>query len=223
MAILSGWRRKLLAAGAILAVLVGVAVGGGCGSFSLPPKPTEAQLAILRSTHFRATVGVEPYKYPVYSEHLVSDLRSTGLFDTVELLDNIERPTLVARVERPVYGKATIPFWTIVTLGIVPTTVEEEHGHAFSLRPASHSEAPVLIDYTYRGPSTLGWVAFFLNFSPNRSGDNPIETPRFREGLAVAVSSRREPILKLLSSPELPNPSLQSGPAASGRSAEPAR
>src|SRR5260221_5991025 len=134
MAILSGWRRKLLAAGAILAVLVGVAVGGGCGSLSLPLKPTEAQLAILRSTHFRATVGVEPYKYPVYSEHLVSDLRSTGLFDTVELLDNIERPTLVARVEHPVYGKATIPFWTIVTLGIVPTTVKEEHGHAFSLR-----------------------------------------------------------------------------------------
>jgi hypothetical protein len=220
MAILSGWRRKLLAAVVVLTVLVGVAVGGGCGSFSLPPKPTDAQLAILRSTHFRATVGVEPYKYPVYSEHLVSDLRSTGLFDAVELLDKIEKPTLVARVERPVYGKAAIPFWTIVTLGIVPTTVEEEHGHAFSFRPASRSEAPVLIDYTYRGPSTLGWVAFFLNFAPNRSGDNPIETPRFREGLAIAVSSRREQIANLLSHPELPNPSLQNGRAASGAPAE---
>ena len=209
MAILSSWRRKLLAAVGLLAALVGIAVGGGCGSFSLPPKPTDAQLAVLRTTHFRAKVGVEPYKYPVYSERLISDLRSTGLFDAVELLDQIDKPSLVARVERPVYGKATIPFWTIVTLGIVPTTVEEEHGHAFSLRPVSHSEAPVLIDYTYRGPSTLGWVAFFLNFSPNRSGDNPIETPHFREGLAVAVSSRREQITKLLSASGLPDPSLQ--------------
>lgn len=222
MALLQGWRRKVLATAVVLGVLVTVASFGGCGSFALPPRPTGSQLALLKATQFRATVGVEEYKYPVYTENLVSDLRSTGLFTSVEPLEKIVKPDLIARVERPVYGKATIPFWTIVTLGIVPTTVQEEHGHVFSLRSSANPEASVLVDYTYRGPSTLGWAAFFLNFSSDRSSENPIETPRFREGLAIAVSSRREQISRVVSQ-QLPNPSLQPGPAASGRPAELAR
>ena len=210
---LRGWHRKLLLAGGIIAVLAVIASFGGCGSFSLPPKPTDSQLAVLKQTHFKATVGVEAYKYPIYSEHLLNDLRATGLFDAVEPLDRIQNPTLIARVERTVYGKATIPLWTIVTLGIVPTTVEEEHGHVFSFHPVNNAGSPVVVDYRYRGPSTLGWIATFLNFSSNRTSENPIETPRFREGLAVAVSSRREQIASLVIPKQLPNLSIQSGPA----------
>lgn len=194
---LRGWHRRLLLAGGIIAALAVIAGFGGCGSFSLPPKPTESQLAVLKQTHFKATVGVEAYKYPVYSEQLVNDLRATGLFDAVEPLDSIPNPTLIARVERTVYGKAAIPIWTIVTLGIVPTTVEEEHGHVFSFHPANNAGSAVVIDYRYRGTSTLGWIAAFRNFSSDRTSENPIQTPRFREGLAVAVSARREQITSL--------------------------
>ena len=193
-----GWQRKLLVAGGIIGALAVIASFGGCGSFSLPPKPTDRELAVLKQTHFKATVGVETYKYPIYSEHLANDLRATGLFDAVEPLERIKNPTLIARVERTVYGKAAIPLWTIVTLGIVPTTVEEEHGHVFSFHPAISPGTPVLVDYRYRGPSTLGWVAAFLNLSSDRTSENPIETPRFREGLAVALSTQREQIASLV-------------------------
>jgi hypothetical protein len=195
--LLEGWRRKLLAAAIVAAVLVTVASFGGCGSFALPPRPTGAQLTALKSTRFAATVGVEEYKFPVYTERLVSDLRSTGLFRSVERMPAAGTPDLIARIERPVYGKATIPIWTILTAGIVPTTVEEEHGHVFSLTSSADPTRSVLVDYRYRGPSTLGWLAFFLNFSPDRSSENPLDTARFREGLGVAVSVRREEVARL--------------------------
>ena len=201
-------KRKLLITAVVAAVLVAIAAFGGCSSSSLPSAPTDAQIRLLEQTHFKASVGVETYKYPVYTEGLIRDLRATGLFDRVEPLDQIDKPDLIARTERPVYGKATIPLWTIVTLGVVPTTVEEEHGHVFSLRRRGDPESPELVDYTYRGPTTLGWVAAFLNLSANRTSGNPIETRRFREGLALAVALRAEQITKLLATRRLPNPSL---------------
>jgi hypothetical protein len=208
----------------VAAVLVVIAAFGGCSSSSLPSAPTDAQIGMLERTHFKASVGVETYKYPVYTEGLIKDLRATGLFDRVDPLDQIDNPDLIARTERPVYGKATIPLWTIVTLGVVPTTVEEEHGHVFSLRRPGDPEPSELVNYTYRGPTTLGWVAAFLNLSRDRTSGNPIETRRFREGLALAVALRAEQIAKLLATPRLPNPPLNTdvphagaAPAAAGR------
>ena len=203
--ILRGHSKQLLIAGVVAAILVTVATYGGCSSSSLPAAPTDAQLGLLRQTHFKARVGVESYKSPVYSEHLISDLRATGLFDRVDRLEEIESPDLIARIERPVYGRAMIPLWTIATLGVVPTTVEEEHGYVFSLRRPDNPEASEVIDYTYRGPTTLGWVAAYLNLSANRTIDNPIETPQFRVGLALAIASRAEQISKLLAARKLPN------------------
>jgi hypothetical protein len=209
-------KRKLLITAVVAAVLVVIAVFGGCSSSSLPSAPTDAQIGLLERTHFKASVGVETYKYPVYTDGLIKDLRATGLFDRVEPLDQIDKPDLIARTERPVYGKATIPLWTIVTLGVVPTTVEEEHGHVFSLRRPDDPERSELVDYAYRGPTTLGWVAAFLNLSANRTSGNPIETRRFREGLALAIALRAEQIAKLLAARRLPNPSLNADVSHAG-------
>ena len=34
----------------------------------------------------------------------------------------------IARIERPIQGAAVIPLWTALSLGIVPTVVNEAHG-----------------------------------------------------------------------------------------------
>jgi hypothetical protein len=183
-------KRNLVVSGAVAAVLITVAAFGGCSSSSIPPAATEAQTELLRRTHFKATLAVEPYKYPIYSDHLIRDLRATGLFDSVDSLEKVEKPHLIARIERPIHGTAVVPLWTILTLGVVPTSVEEEHGHAFSIRRAGDPLSGVAVEYSYRGPTTLGWGAAFLNLFPNRTSGDPTETPRFREGLAIAVVTR---------------------------------
>ena len=181
-------------------MLVGIGIANTpCGvSSTLPPKPSAAQLEILRTTHFSATLAVEPYKYPVYSEALANDLRKTGLFDAVDSFENLKRADLVARIEQPIHGSSTIPVLALLSLGVISSTVEEELGFVFSIRSGSGHSQPVLIDFRYRGSTTLGCVAHAMNLSSERTGGNPIETPRFREALAIAVAIRRSSIAKLL-------------------------
>ena len=192
-------RRSKIILGVLVAfvVLSGIALAGGCSSSTLPPKLTAAQIAAIRNVHIAASIGVEPYRYPVYSDSLIKDLRATGMFDRVDSTERLKQPTLVAVVERPVHGTATIPVLTIITLGIVPTTVEEEHGYAFSLRSPTDPRNLVQIDYTYRGPTTLGCWAFLLNFLSDRTSGNPEETQRFRDGLAASVVTQDDRILQV--------------------------
>ena len=138
------WKWALLVT-VILLVAGGIA-NTPCGvSSTLPPKPSAAQLDAVRATHFMATLSIEAYKYPIYSERLISDLRTTGLFIAVGASEAIPQAALIARIERPVYGKATLPFWPLVTLGVIPSTVEEEHGDVFSIRSAANPNLAVLI------------------------------------------------------------------------------
>lgn len=191
-------RTKVLLGGlTTLVVLVGIALMGGCSSSTLPPTVTAAQLAAIKEAHIAATVGVEPYQYSVYSEALINDLRASDIFDEVDTVDSFQNPKLIAAVERTVYGTATIPIVTIITLGLVPTSVDEEYGHVFSLRSSTDPRRTIEIEYTYRGKTTLGWWALFLNFSSDRQSGDPTQTARFRENFAAAIHARRDAILRL--------------------------
>jgi len=180
--------------------LVGIGVANTpCGvSSTLPAKPNAPQLDILRTTHFPVAIAVEPYTDPVYSESLANDLRKTGLFDAVVPFRTVERVNLVARIEQPIRGSSSIPVLALVSLGIVPSTVEEELGYVFSIRSSSSNAQPVLIDFRYRGSTTLGCIAHALNLSSERTAGNPVETARFREALAIAIAVQRGSIARLM-------------------------
>ena len=142
----------------------------GCSSETLPPALNDDQLKAIAATHFKATVGVRRYNAPVYSDYLIEYLRKTKLFDEVAPLEAFHTPpTFVAQVDRGIYGTATIPILTMVTLGIIPTVVDEEHGLEFSLIPNSPPKKPIAIKFSYKGPSTLGWWAFYRASLPNET------------------------------------------------------
>jgi hypothetical protein len=170
----------------------------GCSSSALPPAPTKEEIAKVKATHFKATVGVERYQYPVYSEHLIESLRRTKLFDEVAPLDQLPNPTLIARVERRIYGTATIPILTALSLGFIPTTVQEEWGESFSLHGKSPSIGGVGVDFSYVGPSTLGWWAAVRSLSSDISTVNPRRTKRFYDALAVAICSEEVEIRRIM-------------------------
>src|SRR2546426_1003468 len=150
----------------LMFLLVTTAVFGsgcvGCASSTLPPRLTTAERARLKGAHLPFTVGVERHRYPAYSDSLVKALRRTKVFDRVDHLDRFSTPpALVARVEREIYGSAVIPVWTLLSFGLVPTTTEESFGYAFSLSPTGEDVQRVPIEYSFRGRTTLGWVAMF--------------------------------------------------------------
>ena len=161
----------------------------GCGSSTLPPPLTRAQTQRWQSTHLDQTVGVEPYRLSAYSDALLTALRNTHLFASVNLLQDCPAtPTLIARVNQPYNGGvATIPIWSALTLGIVPTVAHESFGYDFSLQPTGGNGAKRFIQYACPSTTTLGWVALFQALSPDVELWSCERSDRFRGRLALAI------------------------------------
>ena len=175
-------------------LLIFVAVGGsGCvgwGSSALPPRLTPAEKARIQHAQLPLSVGVERYEAPAYSDSLRAALQRTKLFERVDDLERFAKPpSLVARVERRIYGSTAIPVYPLLTFGIIPMSVQETAGESFSLSPADHPEQLLKIDYTYRGRTTLGWIALFDVFHPNRTvfPFDPEHSRRFRDHLKLSI------------------------------------
>jgi hypothetical protein len=168
---------------------------GGCVSETLPPALTEDQIKAIAATHFKATVGVRRYNAQVYSDYLINYLRKTQLFDEVAPLESFQTaPTFVARVDRGIYGTATIPIFTAMTFGIIPTIINEEHGLEFSLVPSSRPRTPIAIRFSYKGLSTLGWWAFYRALRPNETLGPADQRARFVQSLAWHIVEHEKEI-----------------------------
>lgn len=170
----------------------------GCNSTSLPPLLTSSQHSLIDTVRFEASVGVAVYRFPVYSEKLIKSLKATGLFTRIDKLDNfMVPPTFIARVARPIYGTATIPIFTGISLGVIPTVVDEEHGHAFWIIPYQHPSDSVLIDFSYTGPTTLGWACIYLNFKSDRACGDVYTHQQFYDGFSYTIAGKASKIRQL--------------------------
>lgn len=167
-----------------------------CVSSPLPAQLTEAQGRRLSELPLPYSVGVAPYKYPVYSEKLTVALGASGVFSKVAPLAQFDStPDLVATVEESIRGTAVLPAATIATGGVVPTAAEENHGFVFSLAPSSRRSQKTIVDASYTGTTTLGWGALAVNASPDYTRSDPEQSERFRRMLAhrTLVALRPQP------------------------------
>lgn len=185
-------KRLFLAIAALLGVF---AMLGGCASSSLPPRITQEQRALLEKTHFKLSLGIAPDRYPIYSDNLLKALRETGLFDRVDYVHNFTSPPdLQAHVREHIYGSGVIPIATGLSLGFIPTTVDEDHGFSFALSNPRSKLPEVPVRCVHKGPTTLGWWAMALNCLPDRTFQEVKTHPRTIEFLASRVVERREAI-----------------------------
>ena len=182
----------------MLLLVITAVFGSGCivgMSSTLPPPLTATEKARLKGAHLPFTVGVVGG-----SVDLVSELRRTGVFFRVDHLDRFSSPpSFVARVEPRFYGGPPgPPFATLLSFGLIPTTYEEDFGFAFSLSPQGRETQRVLIEYSYRGRTSLGWVAMFREFMPDYSvyPYGPNQSRRFRGRLALAILDHVEDMSK---------------------------
>ena len=166
-----------------------MSAAGGCGSSTLPPRLTAAESARWAAGRNGFTVGVERFRYPAYSDALLRDLRGTRLFADVRPAgDWPNPPDLVARVEAADNGGvATIPIWTGLTLGVVPTVVRESSNVDFSLRRSGTDAPPWRVVLREPTTTTLGWLALPELLSPDVSWGDPEGSDRFRGRLALAI------------------------------------
>jgi hypothetical protein len=161
----------------------------GCASSTLPAALSRADANRWADAHIDATVGVEVYHWHAYSDALQTALQGTHLFASVKPLDQCATPpTHIARVEEPYNGGvATLPIWTFLTLGIIPTVVNESAGYDFSLQLSTNPNKQTHVRYTCPTTTTLGWIALPELFFPDMTWGNCEWSDRFRGHLALAV------------------------------------
>lgn len=153
-----------------------------CVSNPLPPRLNADQERRLGELPLPYSVGVARHKYPSHSDGLEKGLRAAGVFRKVAPLESyVKPPDLIATVEEPVSGTAVIPALTFLTLGLVPTVVEEDHGFIFALAPATHRNRRTRVDAHYRGTTTLGWAGLAVSGLPDYTSSAPGESERFRK------------------------------------------
>jgi len=173
-------------------------LAAGCPSQTLPPRITAAQNALLDKTRIDLTVGVEDYQFTNYSDALVEALGDTHLFARVDHVENFATPPdLIARVSERICGTATIPIWTGLSFGIIPTTVNEAWGYSFSLSRPGSATPRLPIRFVYSGPTTLGWWAIVRNLSPSRTARDVYHHPRFIEAFAWEIAEKQAAIESL--------------------------
>jgi hypothetical protein len=142
----------------------------GWASASLPPALTPDEEHVIAGAHLPLTVGVVRHVHPAYSDSLTEALQDTGVFDRVAPYEEfVTPPDLVARVDRQIHGSAFIPFWTLVTLGLVPTSDDEHHGYSFWLEVPGAEVDRWHVEYEHTGRTTLGWMALIDVVVPDRT------------------------------------------------------
>jgi hypothetical protein len=158
-------------------------LSSGCATQVLPPKVHPSAFTIDQPVH------VKSYRYPAYSESLKEALAGTRVFTAVTTAKTHSSESYVAEVNRQVHGNAVIPLLTFISLGIIPTVTEEEFGESFFLR---HKGETHRIEATWKGHTTLGWVALFMNFSPSRTFSDPESHSRFHAFLRSKIQESIE-------------------------------
>ncbi len=186
--------KRLAAVAAVAALALALAWSGGCVSAPLPPASGDGAVAAPMDL----TVGVEPARVEAFSDELLRSLRASGAFARVERIDRLATPPdLLARVEHGWEGTAAIPILTVLSLGLVPTIVEETYGLAFTLRAPGSASPAVAIDARWTGRIWLGLASAPLNLSPDRTGADWRGHPRWAAHLRRSVG-RRSPEIEAL-------------------------
>lgn len=187
-------RKALVAVGIVCSAVFVTGLLKGCASEQRPLPLNTSEETLLGSKGFGLSLGVEPSTQPVYAQGLLHALQQTGLFREIQPSDKIQAPDLLARVERSITGNTVIPILSLITLGVIPTMTEEEHGYSFSLRSPKSSKRVVIVKYVHRGYTVLGWVAGLLNLFPQWTEDSVHNDLHFKERLKLMILTKAQEI-----------------------------
>ncbi|MEO5568463.1 MAG: hypothetical protein ABIR92_08225 [Gemmatimonadaceae bacterium] len=207
---------------ATLAAVFGMAVVAttGCFAAKLPPKLTAEQTNQVRDAAvlpYRVAVDTRevvtrsqrvngqwgpPYQDTIaaskYStDRLVERIRKTGLFKEVGYAAALSGPPDLTATMTPVASPCnSLPVWTALTLGIIPTICQDEYGMGFTLRGAGVGDT-LRVAYHGRGTAILGWLGGGMSLLPGWSRKPVNQTTRFDDHVAATFAAHASAIRRI--------------------------
>jgi hypothetical protein len=203
-----GYRSSSTGVLALLAIsLIGI-VSAGCYAETVPKlsgrvapghsdAPTQYHVAVI---------------YGDSSNNLIPNARATrewlagsGAFASVSVAgESGPTPDLYAIPRGPQCYSAVVPILTIVTLGIIPTVIDELTCHGAVFRSARNGVGAdsVLITDTVSTRIMLGWLAGPVRLLPGWSHRARRSNPRFTDHDRAVILARREELAALLAGSE---------------------
>jgi len=197
----------MIAAAVLLVAIVGVS--GGCGAHRRPPALTAEERALLDEPPLPFSLSIVPWDAATaarkganpeaYAEILANLAIPSGAFREIRREQTPGPQADLAGMSTGVYcNTAVIPLFTILSLGIVPTTWEETDCEGMTLRAARiRSNGSVQVDVRYKGRAIMGWAAVFIGALPGWAYGDVRGDSRYRERFRLEVIRHRREIEQL--------------------------
>jgi len=129
-------------------------------------------------------------------------LESIHFFRKVEMLEAVEDPDIVMRVEPPSEAPRYWPMYNTFTMGIIPTLAcniwPSVLGWRFSVRPRHHLDRKIVIDAISDTWAWYGTVVPILALFPGISRERAWESPQYKKYLLLKLYESKRSLEDLL-------------------------
>jgi hypothetical protein len=197
--------RWLLLGGTVVIFVYGAS--GGCYAESLPRQLSAVEKEMLAQPPLPYRVAIVRANLPgrngeAYAKGLLDALQPSGAFASVKLAENNSvSPDFVATSTGAYCNTAALPLLTIISLGIIPTTFTDVSCDEAVFRSA-RSKAPsdsLLMRIRIEHRVMMGWLALPAGALPGWTHGQMKHHSRYRQLVRVAILSRRQDLIRLLS------------------------
>jgi hypothetical protein len=202
---------------ALVVVYILVGVSGTFYAYRRPLPLNAHERQLLRAPPLPYTVIVKPWdpetaahtsQDPLaYAQGLSEALIPSGAFRTSRLENNAQATDgdLIATSTGIYCNNTSIPLFTLLSLGIIPTVFDDEDCEGLELRrpgaPASASS--VRIEFHNKHRDVLGLPALFMGILPGWSYGHPLNDSRFHQRFRLEVISHQSEIERLMAEDDL--------------------
>lgn len=200
-----GWTRRRVRSVALATLWL----ASGCAAYRRPPELTPAESELLAGPPLPYDVTVAWWDTTrhgsqnpdAYASSLAKLVTESRVFRSARYRQSAStaRAELVATSTGTYCNTAVIPLLTILSLGVIPTIFDDQTCEGMELqRPGSaRPNAPVRIEFEYKGRVIMGWFAALAGLRPGWGFGDVQNDERYRQRFRLAVLQHRAEIERL--------------------------
>jgi hypothetical protein len=202
-------RRNQIVCAAVLACLTIAAASGGCYAHRRPAAMSADEQKLLEAAPLPYRVSVVPWNSEpgeqssqdpdAYAKSLAALVARSKAFRASRLEPHPGADAQLVAISNGAHcNTAIVPLFTIISIGLIPTSFDDEDCHGMVIRSVDPSSSqPVEVGVRHKGQVVMGWAAVVIGALPGWSYGSGSDDRRYGERFRLDVIKHREEIDKL--------------------------